>query len=54
MPQAFEPCGLYDLDPITIGVFDEGDVLHFSLVGTLDKSDLILIEPSDSSVQVGH
>lgn len=33
-----------DLDPITIGILDEGQLLHFAILHSLDKRNFQLIE----------
>ena len=52
--QRLETTWLHDLNPVAVRVFDERDIFHLALVGTLHKNDLILIKPSCRCIQVGH
>ena len=53
-PQAFQPRRLDDLDPVAVGVLDEGNVIHLALLRSLHVDHLVLIEPADRRVEVGH
>ncbi len=46
--------GIEDLDPVTIGILDEGDVLHLAVVGLLHKSHSQLLKALACRLNIHH
>ena len=46
--------GVEDLDPVTIGILDEGDVLHLAVVGLLHKSHSQLLKALACRLNIRH